>query len=364
MKPQYALCALCLIMLSSVTSTVFADSDVRDFEGLAYVPNNTVAMFGYFRHTSSADTKVMGGNFTSQELGGIRATYILHYGGLAIVPFDASIFALDYTLYEPGGSPLHGSGFTDPEYFPTIAYVVPEGSPSSQTHTVFAFNPRVTIPVGTYDTNNLINAGQHRVTFKPQISIAQRFAKVFTAEIVGNIAIHSTNSKFVFPIPMMNALATTSMTQDSDLFIDAHLGADLSKTFFLGASYYYSKIGQQKLTELPGEPVATKSGSVSSLRFSLGIRVEKNTLLLLQVDQNFAASGSAAIDRFAGIRISHVFFDEPEPSVAAPRREPPEPPPVQNPSPNSPPSPEFPDAHDGHDAHDAHDANDAADAPM
>jgi hypothetical protein len=37
-----------------------------------------------------------------------------------------------------------------------------------------------------------------------------------------------------------------------------------------------------------------------------------------------------------------VFFDEPEPSVAQPRRELPEPPPVQNPAPDSPPSPEAP----------------------
>jgi hypothetical protein len=346
MKPVYALYALCLFALSFLPSTVFADSDVRDFEGLAYVPNNTVAMFGYFRHTSSADTEVKGGNFTSQELGGIRATYILHYGGLAIVPFDASIFALDYTLYEPGAGALHGSGFTDPEYFPTIAYIVQEGAPSSQMHTVFAFNPRVTIPVGTYDTNNLINAGANRVTFKPQISIAQRFAKVFTAEIVGNIALHTKNSKFVIPNPaaMMGgpAVLNTAMTQDSDIYIDAHLAADLSKTFFLGASYYYSHVGKQTLSDLPGTPVAAEAGSVSSLRFSLGIRVEKNTLIMLQVDQNFAASGSAAIDRFAGIRISHVFFDEPEPSVAQPRRELPEPPPVQNPAPDSPPSPEAP----------------------
>ena len=335
MKPVYALYALCLFVMSFVPSTVFADSDVRDFEGLAYVPNNTVAMFGYFRHTSSNDTKV--GNSTSQDLGGLRATYILHYGGLAIVPFDASVFALDYSLYEPApAGTLHGSGLTDPEYFPTIAYVAQEGAPSSQMHTVFAFNPRVTIPIGTYDTKSLINAGANRVTFKPQISIAQRFAKVFTAEVVGNIALHTANSKFV--IPTMTGLTTTKMTQDSDLYIDAHLGADLSKTYFLGLSYYYAKVGQETLSDLG--MVAAKSGSVSSIRISWGIHVEKNTVILLQLDQNFAASGSAAIDRFAGIRISHVFFDEPEPAVVEPRREPPEPPPVQNPTPDSPPSPE------------------------
>lgn len=335
MKPVYALYALCfLFLMSFVPSTVFADSDVRDFEGLAYVPNNTVAMFGYFRHTSSAYTKAMHENSTSQELGGLRGTYILHYGGLAIVPIDVSVFALDYSLYAGGTTgTLHGSGLTDPEYFPTIAYVVQEGSPASQMHTVFAFNPRVTIPIGTYDTNALINAGANRVTFKPQVSIAQRFAKVFTAEVVANMAIHGSNSKFV--VPTMTGLTTTAMSQDSDLYIDAHLGADLSKDAFVGLSYYYSKVGAQKLTDL-NNMVATDKGSVSSIRISFGIHVEKNTTLLLQLDQNFAASGTAAIDRFAGIRISHVFFDMPEPAVVEPRREAPEPPPVQNPTPDSP----------------------------
>jgi hypothetical protein len=346
MKPRHPLYALYLTLLwfvlALVPSAVFADSDVRDFEGLAYVPNNSVVMFGYFRHTSANDTRANVNNSLSSELGGLRAAYILHYGGLAIVPFDASIFALDYTKY--GTPTLHGSGLTDVEYFPTIAYVVEEGSPASQTHTVFAFNPRVTIPIGTYNTESLVNAGANRVTFKPQISIAQRFAKVLTAEVVGNIAIHGSNSKFVIPNPaaMMGGspLFTTAMAQDSDLYIDAHLGADLSKTFFLGASYYYAKVGQQKLTDLPGQPVAAKSGSVSSLRFSLGIRVEKNTLIMLQLDQNFAASGSATIERFAGIRFSHLFYEEPAPSVPQPRRELPEPAPVQNPTPDSPPSPE------------------------
>jgi hypothetical protein len=252
---------------------------------------------------------------------------------------DLSIFALDYTGFPaaPGGLILHGSGFTDPEYFPTIAYVVQEGAPSSQAHTVFAFNPRVTLPVGTYDTNNLVNAGQHRVVFKPQISVAQRFAKAFTAEIVANIAIHSENSKFVIPNPTMMgpALINTAMTQNPDLFIDAHLGADLSKTFFLGASYYYAKNGKKTLSDL-GDIVAAKAYSVSALRFSLGIRIEKNTLAMIQVEQQFAASAGEPVDRFAGIRLSHVFFEEPEPSVPEPRREAPAPPPPQNPDPDAP----------------------------
>src|ERR1700742_1291053 len=66
-----------------------ADSDVRDFEGLAYAPNNTVVAFGYFQHVSSQT-----GNL-SEDVGVFRATYILKIGKLAIVPFDATLPIVD-----------------------------------------------------------------------------------------------------------------------------------------------------------------------------------------------------------------------------------------------------------------------------
>ena len=50
------------------------------------------------------------------------------------------------------------------------------------------------------------------------------------------VAFHTTNDAFVFPNPMTGALEHSAMKQDPDIVLDAHLGVDLSRTFFLGAS--------------------------------------------------------------------------------------------------------------------------------
>ncbi|HEY2735566.1 MAG TPA: transporter [Polyangiales bacterium] len=310
---------------------------MRDFEAIAYAPNNTVVALGYFREVSSIT-----GNL-SESLAVFRATYIMKFGQLAIIPVDISLPIVDVTAYKPATvvSPMlpgylnlaiHGSGVGDVEYFPTIAYTIAEGADGS-SHTVLAFNPRISLATGNYDEGKIINTGANRVTFKPQIGIGQRFLKSMTAELVANIGIHSTNNNFVFPNPMTGALANTPAKQDPDLIIDAHLGMDLSRTFFLGASYYYDKAGAVKFTAM-NNFVATEAQTVQSLRFSFGIRIDQNTLALLQFNQDISASNGASIERWFGVRLSHVFFEQPEPSVPKPRRETPEPVPHVNPKPD------------------------------
>jgi hypothetical protein len=325
-RSQLLLMTACLL----IPSAVFADSDVRDFEGIAYAPNNTAIAFGYFRHTSGADTK---GN-VSTDLGGLRGTYILRYGGLAIIPFDVTFFALDVVAHPAPTATLHGSGVLDPEYFPTIAYVIPEGL-HGESHTVIALNPRVTIPVGTYDKTALINAGENRVNFKLQAGIGQRFAKAFTLEVVPYVAFHGSNSDFVANVPTMaNPFATANVkeTEKPDFGLDAHVGADMSRTFFAGVSYYYKKTGEKTIGGMVEDATSVTTNSIA---VSFGIRLEKETLLLLQLSQQFGNKNQEA-DRFAGIRISHVFVAQPEPSVPQPRKEAPEAVPQVNPQATDP----------------------------
>jgi Putative MetA-pathway of phenol degradation len=318
--------SLCMSACLLVPAVALADSDVRDFEAIAYTPNNTFVGFGYFRQLSS--------NTLSESQGVARATYILRRGGLAIIPFDASIPIVDATAFRPAamGSiasvALHASGLGDVEYFPAIAYVIPEGA-AGEAHTIFAFNPRITLPTGSYYTDHVPSIGANRVTFKPQIGIAQRFAKAFTAEVVANMAFHGNNSKFVVP-SMTGALGLHTMAQAADVTVDAHLSVDLAASFFVAGSYYLQSNGKETLTDL-GNAEATAAQTTQSLRFSFGIRPAPTTLLLLQLNQDIAASHGASIERWFGIRISHVFFEQPTPSVPQLKREPVGPAPRVNP---------------------------------
>jgi hypothetical protein len=210
-----------------------------------------------------------------------------------------------------------------------VAYVIAEGA-HGENHTVLALNPRVTIPIGTYDANKLINIGSNRATFKPQIGIGQRFATAFTAELVANLAFHTENEKFVAINPMTGAIFNTKMSQSPDIVVDAHVAVDLSRTFFFATSYYLFKSGEEKLTAM-NDKVAAASITTQSLRFGLGVRLAPTTLVLMQYNQDIAASNNGPIERFFGLRLSHVFVNQPEPSVPQPQRSTPEPTPKVNP---------------------------------
>lgn len=314
----------CLTLLAglSIVSHAHAESDVRDIESVAFAPNNTVVALGYFKHETSTDDS------HSLDTGIFRGVYVMRFGNLLLVPIDLAMGAGDYTAYRsaslisPALAPLNlsvrGAGLTDLTYLPSLSYVFPE---SGVNHTVIQLNPRITLPTGNYDSTHLINIGEHRTTFTPYIGIAQRFATYFTAEAYGYTAIHSKNSSFEIPASGMTAAINTSMSQSPDFGADVHLGADLSQTFFLAASYYLLQHGSLKfgISQIPEQ----KQPLVQSLRFTFGIRIEKGTLLLLQLDQDISASNGGEINRWYGARISHAFSLTPEPAPPKPSEPPP-----------------------------------------
>jgi hypothetical protein len=309
---------LTLLTLLIVPSIAFAESDVRDVDGTAFAPNKTVVALGYLKHESStvdlhqADTAVF------------RGLYLLHFGNIVITPIDLAIAVSDYTAYKTGaqvGMPalgplsfaVRGSGVSDLTYLPSLSYVIPEGGVN---HTILQFNPRFVFPTGQYDVARPINIGANRFTFTPYIGIGQRFASKFTLEAYGSMAIHGQNGSFGVPATATTTAGSTTMSQSPDIGVDVHFGYDMSRTFFVGASYYFLKDGSQTLGVAGSADVAQPT--TSSLRFNFGIRIEKGTLLMLQFNQDVAASEGdvrGPKTRWFGARISHAFFDEPEPST-------------------------------------------------
>jgi hypothetical protein len=276
-------------------------TDGRDYEALAYLPKDTLVALGYFREASTSDTESF-----SQSQGIFRAAYILKYGNLAVVPFDALVPVVDATVYAPAPmSPgltttLHTSGIGDATYLPTIGYVIPE---NETTHSYIAATAYITAPTGNYDSSRLVNIGDNRWRIQPQIGVGQRFLKAMTFDLIGNVALYTDNSKFG------TGTATVTMKQDPTLGMEAHVFGDLSPTFTLGASYYLASVGQRSITatQVPLTPVDPKQ-TTQTVRFTFGIHVEKNTGIFLQYNQDVEASGGASIGRFIGARVTHAVF--------------------------------------------------------
>jgi hypothetical protein len=292
-----------LLSFASVANaqTANSQSDGRDYEALAYLPKDTLAAIVYFREQSTSDTQSL-----SQSLGIFRASYVLKYGNLSIVPFDALVPVVDVALYapvpmQPGlTTTLHTSGVGDISYFPTIGYTIPE---NETTHTVLAATVYVTAPTGSYSSSRLVNIGDNRWRIQPQIGVSQRFLKLLTVDLVGNLAFYTSNTAF----PTPNGYVT--LTQNQTFGLEAHATADLTADTYLGVSYYMQAAGERDISAamLPLTEYEPKQ-TVQTARFTLGVRVEKATLLLLQYNQDIDASGGAPITRFFGARLSHLAF--------------------------------------------------------
>lgn len=294
-----------LLSLASTANaqTANSQSDGRDYEALAYLPKDTLAALVYFRAVSTSNVPA---DSYSQTQGVFRASYVLKYGNLAIVPFDMLLPVVDVAVYDAPTATkgvtdtLHTSGVGDLTYLPTIGYVIPE---NETTHTVIAATAYVTAPTGTYSSSDPVNIGDNRWRFQPQIGLSQRFLKVLTFDLIGNLAFYTSNKEFFTPTGYV------TMKQNQTFGLEAHATADLSPDMYLGVSYYLQADGERDVSAamLPLAE-ADPEQTIQTLRFTLGVRVEKATSLLLQYNQDVAATEGAPLTRFIGARLSHVAF--------------------------------------------------------
>jgi hypothetical protein len=299
-----------VLALSSISSAAYAETDPRDYAAIAPAKNNSLVTLGYARAVSTTDTQ----NLT-QTLGILRALYVLKFDKLAVIPVDVFMPMADVTVYEKsmvpvlraGGITEHVSGIADLTYLPTVAYVIPEGEGTSSTVAASAY---VTFPTGMYDETKLVNIGKDRWSFQPQIAFAQRISTLFTAEAVGYGIFYTENSKLLIPpMPMMTALPLQKGKQDPTWGADIHVAYSPTVTGWVGLSYYVAANGRSFFGPAPGtEITTTPEQTTHSLRFTYGWRVEKDSLILFQFNQDIIATGpGATIGRFIGARVSHTW---------------------------------------------------------
>jgi hypothetical protein len=306
--------------------------DPRDYEVGYFVPSRTTVVNSYLRHSSGTKNRNVSANTAL-----LRATYILKFGELVIAPIDLTLPITDVRGYVPLSSALggagtafasvpsdltvttHASGVGDLVILPTIGHGVTKNA-ASHTHTWYALSTYITAPTGSYDPNRLLNVGQNRWVINPLIVLGQRFGRVLTAELMGNVALFMKNDDFRARTPELAGRDLTLRQRPSRGF-SAHLAADLNPMFFLGASYYLSVAGRREL-ELPSERgtrvlVETPGGvMVHTFRLNFGLRVTPQTLIFVQWNEDVAGTASAPLGRYVSLRISHLLFAQAKRPVA------------------------------------------------
>ncbi|MFP2903940.1 transporter [Pyxidicoccus sp. 3LFB2] len=302
-----ALLAVLFVSLVSATNARAQQADARDYEAGFFVPHRGIIANTYLRHVSASGERDF-----SQLQAAFRATYVLKFGDLVVVPFDVSLPVVDVTVFQANPlSPaapktaLRASGVGDITYIPTLGYGLVQNA-ETHTHTWFAFTPYVTLPTGKYDSNRFLNIGSNRWTVRPQLVVGQRFLKAFTLEAMANVAIHGDNDEFA--VPVGTEVAKLALSQDPS-FGGILTGAmDLSPTFFTSVGYYIDAAGKRTLATPAGDQEISPRQTVQALRLSMGIRLEKASTLMLQFQPDIDVSEGMTKSQFVGARFTHVFF--------------------------------------------------------
>jgi Putative MetA-pathway of phenol degradation len=290
--------AAMIVLFAALSFAARAETDPRDYAGISTLPSRTSLFLGYYRHQSSSDATSL-----SQDLAIFRGVYILKWGNLTFVPIDFFLPVADVTVYEPipggGGvnAALHASGFADLTYLPTLIYEFPESEGNSS---LIGASVYVTAPVGSYDETKLVNVGTHRWSVKPEIALGQRFARRYTLELIGNITFYGDNNDL-----LVAPNTRLTLSQSATPGLEAHFMADINDVLEMGASYYIFGFGRTSISET-GAILAGES-TVNTLRGTLGLRVEKRSVIYLQYNQDLHASGGGTVSRFWGARIVHAF---------------------------------------------------------
>jgi hypothetical protein len=303
------LLAILLVALTTATPQAHAQTtDARDYEGAGGAPNNTVILLNYLRHQTTMDRRNLTTNISI-----FRASWVLKFGNLAIVPIDVLLPVVDVDLRTgskpgPGAAVFPASirttGFGDLQYLPSIIYDVVEDKEQG-THTYFGANLYTIMPTGTYRTTTPVNIGENHWGIKPQVAVGQRFARRWTIDLVANATIYTDNKNFVVTDSATGTRTKFTLQQDPTLGAEAHVAVDIDPTTYIAASYYATNLGKKQLsvgkeTEAPA--------SVQTLRITWGWRIEKQMLLLVQLQQDLAATGEASRAHYVGFRASRFFF--------------------------------------------------------
>lgn len=311
--------ALMVLSLSSVSKAI--PPDTRDYVSSYFSPSNALIVYGYARHVSSADKTSF-----SQAYGSLRASYLLKFSKLfasasvALPIFDTTSYRPVYTTgsMTPSGTEvktevsrvLHASGAGDLRLFPTVGYNIEEDAKTA-THTTIAFTAYLTLATGAYDGAKLLNSGENRFVFEPQLILGQRFLRIVTIEAFGSVNLYRSNKNYPVPVPAADGTLTiTAQTLDQEptFTAGALLAVDLSKEIYLGLSYFLEAVGKKSYTlaSTNAKTLVSSNGTLHTLRLTTGISLRPTTTLLVQYNEDIAASQPINLGRFIGFRISQL----------------------------------------------------------
>lgn len=285
-----ALLSTLLGLALAMPSVASADLDPRDYVG---VPPGTFAMITYYRHITADkmfadDDQVTNNAGLDANVGIFRPVYYSSIAGW-LYNIQALIIVGDQELDGDLGADLSSSGFFDPVLLGTFWFIN-----DNQSQTWLGFTPYFTIPIGSYNDDKGFNNGANRWAFKEELMLAKGLGNGWFLDIGGSVEFYTDNNDF--------GPTSAELAQDPLWTFETHLSYDITKKWYVGASYYFHYDGE---TEIDGVDQNNKQSNHSWVG-TMVFGIDDNYNLQLQYRNDFSVKSGFKTDAFQ-VRFLYFF---------------------------------------------------------
>lgn len=255
-------------------------------------PSGTTLMLTYGKSITAdsvyADGERVSGFNYQQNLGIFRLVYFNTLFGMPI-DYQTVLFFNTEKLDGPavGGNQFSSSGVMDPLFVSTIW---PISKP--ETKTWLGFTQYVTVPLGEYEENEVLNPGLNIWTFKEELGFVQGIGDKMFLELQPAIEFYTENDDYI----------GGKLKKDPLFQLQVHLSYDITPKFWISGDYIYQSGGE---TEIDGvsqndEVKSHKAG----LSFNYGLTDE--TQVLIDYSTTIDTDNGPDVN-IAGIRFLYIF---------------------------------------------------------
>jgi hypothetical protein len=192
----------------------------------------------------------------------------------------------------------NASGFADPMVAATFWLV---NKPDKDYSTYVGVTPFLSIPVGQYDENQLLNLGENRWKGILQVGLNQGLGHGFLIDLYADATFYGDNDKIRTEL---NLPAGTKLTQDNSYEVQAWLRYNVNKTTSLNLGYAKYWGGDQFLSGLGPNGFGTDSQEV---RFAVQKFVDPTWQLQAEVFKEVDQEAGFDEDVQVNFRVLKIF---------------------------------------------------------
>ena len=154
----------------------------------------------------------------------------------------------------------------------------------------------ITMPIGDYKNNSMLNMGANRWAFKTEASFVKGFFGKLFIDLTPKVEFYTDNTDYFNGVVSGKTQSTTPLYG-----LESHLSYDFTEKFLLSLDYYYDGGGTNKTD-------GVKSGRRDNhaVQMTAGFKIAPQHQLLLQYMQTVKVYNGYKTNQF-GVRYFYVF---------------------------------------------------------